>query len=243
MTERNVATEIAHGRAIAGNAEEVWGWTTRIGRIRLERRVRLLIEGSGVDASKKVLEIGCGTGSASRAISPYCKSLTAIEVSPELLNIAASGPAPENLRYMCLDAHATSFTDGAFDCVVGNSVLHHLNIEEGLKEIYRVLKTGGTLAFAEPNMLNPQILIQKNIPFIKRLVGDSPGDSAIIRFTLAGQLRRLGFVNINIVPFDFLHPCLPEVLIGVAAILGGVVESLPIVKEFAGSVIITAVKI
>ena len=52
--------------------------------------------------------------------------------------------------------------------------MHHLNVKKALVEFYRVLKPGGTIYFTEPNMLNPIIAVQKNIPFIKKLMGDTP---------------------------------------------------------------------
>ena len=38
------------------------------------------------------------------------------------------------------NAYALSYPEAVFDSVVGSSVLHHLEIEEALREIYRVLK-------------------------------------------------------------------------------------------------------
>jgi len=35
--------------------------------------------------------------------------------------------------------------------------------------------------FAEPDMLNPQITLQKNIPALKRRLGDTPDETAFSR--------------------------------------------------------------
>ena len=40
-------------------------------------------------------------------------------------------------------------------------------MDKSVSEIYRVLKPGGAIFFTEPNMMNPQIAIQKNISYIK----------------------------------------------------------------------------
>ena len=45
------------------------------------------------------------------------------------------------------NAYAMSFTDDSFDAVIGSSVLHHLDIEKALSEIYRVLRPGGVISF------------------------------------------------------------------------------------------------
>ncbi len=115
-----------------------------------------------------VLELGCGTGYFTRELARSGADIVAIDVSPELLEIAKANCSTPNVRYEIQDAYALSYSDAMFDSVVGSSVLHHLEIKEALQEIYRVLKPGGAIYFTEPNMLNPQIAIQKNVPWVKR---------------------------------------------------------------------------
>ena len=121
---------------------------------------------------------------------------------------------------------------------MGSSILHHLDFNTALDEIYRVLKKGGRMVFAEPNMINPQILIQKNIPFIKKWLGDSPDETAIIRWNFAKLMQSKGFTNVHIKPYDFLHPITPEPLIGLVNTIGQTLEKIPLLREIAGSVII-----
>jgi len=96
------------------------------------------------------------------------------------------------------------------------------------------------MAFSEPNMLNPQIMLQKNIPWIKRRVGDSPDETAFFR----GQMRRLlteaGFTRIEVTPLDWLHPAIPPSAINFFQKTGKLLEHLPLVREFAGSLYIVA---
>jgi SAM-dependent methyltransferase len=56
--------------------------------------------------------------------------------------------------------------DERFDAVVGSSVLHHLDLEPALAKIRALLKTGGVLSFAEPNMLNPQVFFERYAGFL-----------------------------------------------------------------------------
>ena len=125
---------------------------------------------------------------------------------------------------------------------MGSSVLHHLEIKEALHEIYRVLKSGGTIYFTEPNMLNPQIAIQKNIPWIKRKLGDSPDETAFFRWPLQRSLERTGFRDVRIDPFDFLHPKTPPSIVNRLNALGRFFERMPVASEFAGSLYIRAIK-
>jgi hypothetical protein len=113
--------------------------------------------------------------------------------------------------------------------------LHHLDIKPALEKIFNLLKPGGIMSFAEPNMLNPQIFIQKNVPWIKERVGDSPDETAFVRWSLHKLLSQIGFTNVEIIPFDWLHPATPPTLIPTIARIGSLFEKMPVVREFAGS--------
>ena len=135
-----------------------------------------------------------------------------------------------NIQYEIENAYELSYGDAVFDSVVGSSVLHHLEIEKALRDIYRVLKPDGTIYFTEPNMLNPQIAVQKNIPWIKRKLGDSPDETAFFRWPLRRLLEGTGYRDVRVEPFDFLHPKTPAPLIKGVDMLGDVVDECHIVS-------------
>jgi SAM-dependent methyltransferase len=240
MQER-IAKEIQHGRFLAEHgAGEIWNWESPAGKLRWARRVKML---SGhLKPEMTVLELGCGTGYFTRELARSGADIIAIDVSPELLEIARTNCSAPNVRYEIQNAYALSYSNATFDSVVGSSVLHHLEIEDAVREIYRVLKPGGTIYFTEPNMLNPQIAIQKNVPWIKRRLGDSPDETAFFRWQLRRLLEQAGYGDIRIEPFDFLHPKTPVPLIDPLNAFGRFLEKTPVVSEFAGSLYIRAVK-
>src|SRR5262249_42759303 len=178
-----------------------------------------------------VLELGCGTGSFTRQLARSGADIVAIDVSPELLEIARSNCSAPNVRYQIENACELSYDNAVFDSVVGSSVLHHLEIEKALRDVYRVLRPGGTIFFTEPNMLNPQIAIQKNIPWIKRKLGDSPDEIAFFRWPLGQLLEENGYRDIRINPFDFLHPKTPIPLINRVNQFGRFLENTPVISE------------
>jgi hypothetical protein len=51
-------------------------------------------------------------------------------------------------------------------------------------------------------------------------------------------LRRIGYVDVTVEPFDFIHPQLPVSLLRLAERLTILLEKTPFIKEFAGSLII-----
>lgn len=189
-----------------------------------------------------VLELGCGAGYFTRELARSGADIVAIDVSPELLEIAKATCSAPNVRYEIQNAYELSYRNDVFDSVVGSSILHHLEIKEALREIYRVLKPGGTIFFTEPNMLNPQIAIQKNVRWVKRRLGDSPDETAFFRWRLRRLLELTGFRGVQINPFDFLHPKTTLPLVERLNSLGRLLESMPVISEFAGSLYIRAVK-
>jgi SAM-dependent methyltransferase len=163
-----------------------------------------------------------------------------VDISPELVAQARRRGLPsERVRFVARPFEECD-ADGPFDAVIGSSVLHHLPVEPALARIHELLAPGGTLCFAEPNMLNPQIAVQKNIPWLKRALGDSPDETAFVRRRLAALFRRLGFVKVRITPFDWLHPATPRILIPAVSGLGRLLEKTPLLREFAGSLHIVA---
>jgi 2-polyprenyl-3-methyl-5-hydroxy-6-metoxy-1,4-benzoquinol methylase len=239
--QERIAKEIQHGRFLAQHgAGEIWNWESPAGKLRWARRVKML--SSHLRPGMIVLELGCGTGTFTRELARSGADVIAIDVSAELLEIARANCSASNVQYQIQNAYALSYSEGVFDSVVGSSVLHHLEVEEALRNIYRVLKPGGTIFFTEPNMLNPQIAVQKNIPWIKRKLGDSPAETAFFRWPLERLLEQTGYRNVRIDPFDFLHPKTPVRLIDRVNAFGRFLESVPVISEFAGSLYIQGAK-
>jgi SAM-dependent methyltransferase len=239
--EERIASEIQHGRFLAERgAEQIWNWESPAGKRRWARRVRMLSK--HLVPGMSVLELGCGTGHFTRELARSGAEIVAIDVSPELMEIARANCSAPNVRFQIQNAYELPYADAIFDSVVGSSVLHHLEVTSALREIHRVLKPGGAIYFTEPNMLNPQIAIQKNVPWIKRRLGDSPNETAFFRWPLGRLLEASGYREVQIDPFDFLHPKTPVPLIHRLDSLGRFLEHVPVISEFAGSLYIRAVK-
>ncbi|HMD68987.1 MAG TPA: class I SAM-dependent methyltransferase, partial [Chitinivibrionales bacterium] len=169
--------------------------------------------------------------------------ITATDIFPEFLALARKRIPAENVLTQIADAETLSGSaDSSFDAVVGLSILHHLDIDKALAGIHRVLRPGGTMAFSEPNMLNPQIAIQKNIPAIKKACGDSPDETAFFAWLIKKKLDRLNFKELSVVPFDFLHPAVPDFLAASVEKIGYILEKIPLIREIAGSLFIGAKK-
>ena len=241
MVNNRIEHEIEHGRyLIDRGGGEIWYWEGPAGRPRWARRVRMLTE--HLKPGCNVLELGCGTGYFTKELAQTGANITAIDISPELLEAARRRVSAQNVTFEIQNAYALTYPDAIFDSVVGSSVLHHLEIDQAFTQIYRVLRPGGTIRFTEPNMLNPQIALQKNIPAIKRRAGDSPDETAFFRWPLKKRLERTGFREVDITSFDFLHPSIPARWIPAAKTIENWLEKTPLISEIAGSLYIRASK-
>jgi len=235
--------EVAHGRKLAAEgAEDIWGWGSPAGQRRAERRAKLIAQAAKLGPGVRALEIGCGTGLFTEKFARTGAHVLAVDISPDLLVIARQRGLPESQVQFVEQRFEDSDAQGPFDAVVGSSVLHHLELRPAVERIFQLLRPGGWMSFAEPNMLNPQIAIQKNVGWIKRRAGDSDDETAIVRWRFARMLREVGFERIAITPHDWLHPLTPRPLIGAVATVGRVLEAIPGVREFAGSVHIVAAR-
>lgn len=239
--EKRLENEIEHGKFLArSGAGEIWNWETMAGRKRWQRRVGMLTR--EIRPEMHVLELGCGTGYFTKELVKTGGKITAIDISPELVDIATQSVYGPGVEFKLENAYEMGFPSLSFDIVLGSSVLHHLEIDNALAECYRVLKPGGAMFFTEPNMLNPQIALQKNFSWLKKKLGDSPDETAFFRWKIEKILRQHRFIDVNVTPFDWLHPATPAPLIDLVSALGGFMERIPLMKEFAGSLYITCRK-
>lgn len=237
MSQQRIDRELEHGRKLSEEgAEKLWGWDTPAGARRAARRAGLIADAAGLGAGVSALEIGCGTGMFTAKFAARGANIVALELSPDLIAKARARGLPEKqVRFVAGD-FMTSDPGQTFDAVVGSSVLHHLDVAAALSRILKLLRPGGVMVFAEPNMLNPQVFLERHLRNLFPYV--SPDETAFVRFGLATLMKRCGFDNVRITPFDWLHPAVPQPLISSVSLAGGVLEIVPGVREFAGSLLI-----
>jgi len=239
--EARLQREIEHHRRIAARAETVWNWDSPAGRRRADRRAELFVEHGDLRPGRRALELGCGTGVFLERVAGCGAEIRGIDLSEDLLEKARVRLA--RFASVGLDrgnAEDLPYPDGHFDAVYGSSVLHHLDLDRALRAVFRVLKPGGRLVFAEPNILNPQVFVMFNFESAKEPFGVSPDEMAFSRFRARRVLLAQGFDEVRVDPFDFLHPATPPAWLDGIARLGRRLERTPLLREITGSLLLRA---
>jgi SAM-dependent methyltransferase len=95
----------------------------------------------------RVLDVGCGSGWATRLLSGYAINgqVTGIDISDEMIRVAReSSTAFPNADFEVASAEQLPFGDNEFTHAFSmESLYYYANIPQALAEIHRVLRTGG----------------------------------------------------------------------------------------------------
>lgn len=156
-----------------------------------------LVEHAGITAGVRVLDVACGTGVVAVTAARQRAAVTGLDLTPELL-----AEARENARIASVtidwhegDAEQLPFPDASFDVVV--SQFGHIfapRPDVVTREMLRVLKPGGTIAFST---WPPELFVGGMFALVSRYMpppppGVSPpplwGDPSIIRQRLGSAV-------------------------------------------------------
>ena len=236
--------EIIFFDKLAENADinYYWGWKTLIGRFRYQFRADIIISHLGLKKGTKVLEIGCFVGELTKMVAYSNATIFAVDIAPKSITLAKTRIKKKNITFEVDNIENSKFINNSFSAIFGNAILHHTNLSASSLEIKRILKPGGKYIFFEPNLLNPEIFLERKIPVLRRLSNGSPDETAYIRWNLKKTLEKIGFKKVKIEPFDFIYPALPYYFLPLLKFLSKILEKTPLIKEISGSLIVTGEK-
>jgi len=159
---------------------------------------------AGIKPGARVLDVGCGTGVLGLTAARLDARVTGVDLTPELV-----ARAKENAALMGVDAEwregdaeALPMPDAAFDFVV--SQFGHMfapRPEVAVREMLRVLKPGGVIAFAT---WPPELFVGRMFVLMGKYsppppAGVSPpalwGDPHVIRERLGAGVKDIGFAR------------------------------------------------
>ncbi|HEX5062558.1 MAG TPA: class I SAM-dependent methyltransferase, partial [Kofleriaceae bacterium] len=136
-----------------------------------------LVTFAQIKAGQRVLDVGCGTGVVALAAARTGAHVTGLDLTPELIvrareNAALAGA---EINWHEGDAEALPFGDASFDVVV--SQFGHMfapRPDVATREMLRVLKPGGTIAFTT---WPPELWTGRMFALVGRYLPPPPGVS------------------------------------------------------------------
>ncbi len=167
---------------------------------------------------ERVLDIGAGTADLSLYLARRAGAVVALDFSRPMLRLgsdkARRAGLQEQVRFVTGDALRLPFADASFDgAATAFTVRNFATLQDGLKEIHRVLKPGGRLVCLEFTRPPSPLLNWLYQPYLRHLVpiigGRITGDRGAYRYLaesinafptaedLAGLIRDAGFPHVD----------------------------------------------
>lgn len=128
-----------------------------------------------------VLEVGCGTGSTALLLADSVKQITAIDISPNMIEIGrnkAKDQQVENVTFIQSTLLDDSLEKKSFDVILAFNFLHLLeDMPEAIRRINELLKAEGlfiskTVCAAEQSKL--KLLLLRALIYIMEKLGFAP---------------------------------------------------------------------
>ncbi len=165
-----------------------------------------LVHFASVQSGQRLLDVGCGTGVVAITAARRGARVSAIDLTPQLLDRARENARTAGVQvdWHEGDAEQLPFQDGEFDVVV--SQFAHIfapRPDVVTAEMLRVLKTGGTIAFST---WPPEELTGRTMAVVGRYSPPPPpgivpptlwGTPDIVRKRLGSAVRDITFDNEN----------------------------------------------
>lgn len=137
----------------------------RMGNIR-DMLLRVIQQCGTLSAPLDVADIGCNAGTLSMLWAKQCHNVFGVDISAELIDLAAKRAQEAGLKIDFRVGTATElpWPDGSMDVCLAPELLEHVkDWEQCLNEFTRILKPGGILFITTSNKLCPKQL-EFNLP-------------------------------------------------------------------------------
>ena len=96
------------------------------------------------------LDVGCGTGAFSRRLAERCERVDAVDLSPEMIRVAAACSARlPHLVYREADIGRHPLAPSSYDVIATLATLHHVEADQVVPRLVAALRPGGVLAILD----------------------------------------------------------------------------------------------
>ncbi|OMC40231.1 SAM-dependent methyltransferase [Mycobacterium sp. GA-1841] len=150
-------------------------------------------------AGTAVVDLACGTGSAALAAAEAGAQVTGVDLTAELIAIAAERPGADAVRWVVADAAHTGLPDGGFSTAVSNMGIIFVEPTSLVAEVARLLTPGGFFGFStwvrdeSDNPFYNPVIETLGRPQASEYSPDQWGDFDIARSRLAAGFDQVHF--------------------------------------------------
>lgn len=126
-----------------------------------------VLEGLDIGQDMKILDVGCGLGDLSVRIHSQIDSnnleIVHVDISERILQMAREyltgkiGALVKSWEFVQMNLSDMAFADDFFDIVISSEALQYVDPYEGISELIRVTRNGGTVVVCFPNKRDPVI--------------------------------------------------------------------------------------
>jgi SAM-dependent methyltransferase len=116
---------------------------------------------AGSPAVRRALEIGCGTGQATKPVATRGVFIVCVEPGPNLAKLAQQNLAKfNNVRVVCSAFEEWSLEPEPFDLIFSANAIHWVNRRMRTRKTAKALRPGGTLAIFRSSPLRSHSAIE-----------------------------------------------------------------------------------
>jgi ubiquinone/menaquinone biosynthesis C-methylase UbiE len=162
---------------------------------RVSEHAETLLQQIEFMAGQKYLDVGCGNGAAPIHLAKrYHLDVTGVDVDPAQIQAAEKRCAGiDNARFYALDGTRLPFSDGEFDIVATNKVMHHVpEWQSAFAEMLRVLSPGGYLLYSD--LVYPKWLAATGNAYARQRAG-FPTRDELEALVASHQLQQIYFTS------------------------------------------------
>ena len=117
--------------------------------IRSDAIISKILDGAGIAPGSHVLDVACGTGVLfPDYLARQVGSVTAVDISPEMVKIAAAKYPDAPITVLCADVEALPNTEKFDHIMVYNAFPHFPEPEKLIATLSGMLRSGGSLTVA-----------------------------------------------------------------------------------------------
>lgn len=151
-----------------------------------------LIEFAGVEPEMRALDVGCGTGGLTAALTERLGETNVRAVDPSEPFAEACRTRLPRVEVLVASAEALPFDDQAFDATLAQLVVNFIpDADAGVREMARVTRPGGIVASCVWDYPGEMTLLRAFWDAAREVDPEAPDEGAIMQWCHEGELAEL----------------------------------------------------